>query len=97
MYGGATYNKRRTLLLVRSGEAGHAVEDLDTGVVVDVQRDVVIGSNHHISKLVPAYAYKQVTHTVAKAAWTAALRTLTATTGFRARMAASKGARKWFS
>ena len=47
MYGGATYNKRRTLLLVRSGEAGHAVEDLDTGVVVDVQRDVVIGSNHH--------------------------------------------------
>lgn len=37
------------------------------------------------------------THTLPKAAWTAALRTLTATTGFRARTAASKGARVGFS
>lgn len=37
------------------------------------------------------------TYTVTKAACTAALRTLTATTGFNVRIAASNGARKGFS
>jgi len=38
-----------------------------------------------------------LTYTVLNATWTAALRTLTATTGFRTRTAASNGSKKRFS
>ena len=37
-----TDNKCRTLFLVGTGEAGHVIEDLDTGVGVNIKGNVAV-------------------------------------------------------
>lgn len=92
----ATYNKGRTLFLVSAWKEHKCVQDLDASVIVNEDAFGIFfagyGCQHrNMSDMMLG------TYTVVSAAWMAALRTLTATTGLRALTAASNGSRWGFS
>ena len=98
--GEPTYDKGSALFLVSTRQVGHAVKNLDPGVIVDVNGSrIVIPEKGRVSPTIVHHRpeYMGETYTVLRATWTAALRTLTATTGLRVRTAASNGSRKRFS
>lgn len=104
---GETDDESSALFLVGVGKEEDGVEDLNASVGVDVnifivrsavQNTCVPPSKSGTKKKISLNAsHDATTHTSAKAAWTAALRTFTATTGLRAATAVSNGSRAMFS
>lgn len=88
----STYNEGTALFFVGFWQVAHRVENLDAGIDINVDGDGIIWTALNKSEKKDEDVVVK-DYTVARAEWTAAERTLTATRGLRPRTAASKGAK----